>query len=359
MKDIEYWRREIDRVDLEMVRLFQERMNIVEGIARFKQANHMKIVDEGREKEVISKNLLRIEDEKLKKYYRQFLINVMEVSKEYQKDILGLGERVGYQGVEGAFSYIAMKKIFKNLESKSFETFENVFQGVESGKLKYGIIPIENSYTGEIGEVFDLLKKYDCHVVKTYDLKINQNLLGVRGSTIKDLKEIYSHPQGFLQSERFLKERGWKHIDYGNTAASAKYISEVGDKSKAAIGSIETAEIYDLDVLAENINTTDNNCTKFIVISREELKAGDTFSLLIAAEHQAGALAGVIKLIEKYGYNMLNIKSRPIKDVPWEYYFYIELEGNLMEAEELIRELKVESKYLKVLGSYERQGEER
>lgn len=354
MKDIEYWRREIDKVDREIARLFEERMHIVEGIAKFKQANNMKILDAGREEEVISKNLLRIEDEKLKKYYRNFLTDMMNISKEYQKDILGIGETVGYQGVKGAFSYITMKKMFKNSGEKSFETFEKVFQGVNSGEVKYGIIPIENSYTGEIGEVFDLLKKYECHIVKTYDLKINQNLLGVKGSTVEDLKEVYSHSQGFLQSEKFLKERGWKHIDYGNTAASAKYISELNDRSKGAIGSIETAEIYDLEVLAENINTNDNNCTKFIVISKEELKEGDTFSLLITTEHKTGALARVIKSIEKHGYNMLNIKSRPIKDVPWEYYFYIELEGNLMKAYGLLEELEEDSKYLKVLGSYNR-----
>lgn len=352
MKDIEDWRRDIDRVDSEIARLFEERMHIVEGIAKYKQENNMKVLDSGREEEVISKNLLRIEDERLKPYYKQFLVDMMNISKSYQKEILNLEEKIGYQGVRGAFSYIALKRIFEDSCEVPFDTFEGVFQGVAAGDVGYGVVPIENSYTGEIGEVFDLLKKYDCHVVKTYDLKINQNLLGVKESSIDMLKEVYSHPQGFLQSERFLKGRGWKHINHGNTAASAKYISEAGDMSKGAIGSIETAKIYNLDVLAENINTNDNNCTKFIVISRRELEAGDAFSLLIATEHKAGALSKVIKTIEGHNYNMLNIKSRPIKDVPWEYYFYIELEGNYMEAEGLLMELKGDSNYLKVVGSY-------
>ena len=354
MKDIEDWRRKIDRVDSEIARLFEERMHIVEGIAKYKQAKGMKVLDTTREEAVISKNIQRIEDESLKKYYRQFLVDMMNVSKSYQKDILNIGEDVGYQGARGAFSYITMKKLFKDSVGKPYTTFEEVFSAVTSGEIKYGVIPVENSYTGEIGEVFDLLKRYDCRIIKTYNLKIDQNLIGVKGSKIEDIKEVYSHPQGFLQSEKFLKGRGWKQVDYGNTAASAKHISEVGDVNKGAIGSRETAGIYGLEVLAENINTTDNNYTKFIVISREELKSGSAFSLLITTEHKMGELARVIKSIESHGYNMLNIKSRPIKNVPWEYYFYIELEGDLMKAGDLLRELTENSKYLKVLGSYNR-----
>lgn len=356
MKDIEHWRKEIDRIDEEIARLFQERMEVVEGIARYKRDNDMKVFDPERENAVIEKNLRRIDKEGLKKYYRQFIVDMMNVSKEYQKDILQIREDVGYQGVEGAFSYIAMNRVFDTPEGRSYDTFEGVFQGVDRGEVRYGILPIENSYTGEIGEVFDLLKKYDCRVVKTYDLTIRQNLLGVKGSSIEDIREVYSHPQGFLQSEKFLKGRGWKQIDHGNTAASAKHVGESKDITKGAIGSRETAELYGLEVLADNINTNDNNCTKFIVISRDELNDGDAFSLLITTEHRMGALARVIKSVEKYGYNMLNIKSRPIKDVPWEYYFYIELEGRIGQAGDLIDELRTESKYLKVIGSYKRQG---
>lgn len=354
MKDIEDWRREIDRVDGEIAKLFEERMHIVEGIAKYKQAKGIEVLDSAREEAVISKNLDRIDDKELKSYYRQFLVDMMSISKEYQKAILNIGEDVAYQGVRGAFSYIAMKRLFEDSPGKPYGTFEEVFSAVSSGEARYGIIPVENSYTGEIGEVFDLLKRYDCRIIKTYNLKIDQNLIGVKGSRIEDIREVYSHPQGFLQSEKFLKGRGWKQVDYGNTAASAKHISEVGDINRGAIGSIETAELYDLEVLAENINTTNNNYTKFIVISREELEAGNAFSLLITTEHRMGELARVIKSIEKYGYNMLNIKSRPIKDVPWEYYFYIELEGNIMKADELLKELQEDSKYLKVVGSYSR-----
>ncbi len=354
MKELEDWRREIDRVDGEIAKLFEERMHIVEGIAKYKQANGMQVLDSAREDAVISKNLKRIKDQELKEYYRQFLIDMMNISKEYQKAILNIGEDVAYQGVRGAFSYIAMKKLFKDSPGKPYATFEEVFSAVSSGEARYGVVPMENSYTGEIGEVFDLLKRYDCRIVKTYNLKIDQNLIGVKGSRIEDIREVYSHPQGFLQSEKFLKGRGWKQVDYGNTAASAKYISEVGDINKGAIGSVETARLYDLEVLAENINTTDNNYTKFIVISREELRPGNVFSLLITTEHRMGELARVIKSIERYGYNMLNIKSRPIKDIPWEYYFYIELEGDVAEAGDLLRKLSENSKYLKVVGSYSR-----
>lgn len=355
MKDIEDWRSQIDKVDSEIAKLFEQRMHIVEGIARYKQEKNMQVFDSSREDLVISKNLVRIEDEKLKKYYKQFLIDMMNVSKDYQKDILNIGSEVGYQGEKGAFSYITMKKLFENSKGTAYRTFEDVFSSVEKGEIEYGVIPVENSYTGEIGEVFDLLKRYNCHIVKTYNLKINQNLMGIKGSKVEDIKEVYSHAQGFLQSEKFLKKREWKHIDYGNTAASAKHISEVNDKSKGAICSLETAEIYDLEVLAENINTTNNNYTKFIVISKEEIKSGDAFSLLITTEHKMGELARIIKTIEKYGYNMLNIKSRPIKDIPWEYYFYIELEGDIEEAKELLGELNSTSKFMKILGSYTRE----
>ncbi len=354
MSDIGKLRKEIDRIDSEMARLFEERMSVVGKIGRYKKENNLKIFDPEREKQVIERNALRITDSSLQKYYKKFLIDLMDISKELQQDRLLGGSKIGYQGVKGAFSYIALNKLFGGRDAKSYTTFEDVFVAVEREEIEYGVIPIENSYTGEIGEVFDLLKKYSVGISRTYDLTIEQNLLGVKGANIDDLEEVYSHPQGFLQSEKFLKGRSWKTISLENTAVSAKYISEVGDTKKGAIGSIETAEIYGLEVLERGINSRENNFTKFIVISKEIEDKGDIFSLIITTEHKTGALAKVVKIVEKHGYNMLNIKSRPIKDVPWEYYFYLELEGNLSGAKELLKEIEDESCYLKVVGCYKR-----
>ncbi|MCK5780790.1 MAG: chorismate mutase [Psychrilyobacter sp.] len=339
-----------------MGKLFEERMNIVKDVALYKKTHNMEILDDAREKVVIEKNIKNLINIEFKDAYTEFLEDNMKISKKYQKKLLGIDKVVGYQGVEGSFSHIALKSKYSEKVSKSYKNFEDVFSGMKDGEIEIGVLPIENSYTGDITDNFDLIKKYNVFVVDIIELKINHNLLGVKGSKIMDIKEVYSHIQGFKQSQKFLSGRGYKEIPYYNTAISAKYVSELGDITKGAIGSAETAKLYNLDILAKNINTNDNNTTKFMVIKNKlEVEQNHNRTMIVFSTHnKSGDLSSVLGEFSRYGINMLSIKSRPLKEVSWEYMFFVELEGNYEKLKKSIDRLKEKSKYFEVIGSYEK-----
>lgn len=356
MEKLDQLRIEIDKIDKEMAKLFVERMKVVEGIAKYKKNIGMKILDTEREKIVIEENAKRVKDGKLKKYYVEFLEGNMKISKKFQNSILGLDKIVGYQGIAGSFSYLALKTKYKDELLNSYQNFEDVFVALKNKEIEIGVLPIENSYTGDITDNFDLMKKYNTYIVDIIELKIDHNLLGIKGSKLSDIKEIYSHIQGFKQSQTFLKGRGYKEIPYYNTAISAKYISEIKDITKGAIGSAETAKIYNLEILAKDINTHEDNTTKFIVVG-DKLIVNKNHNRIMAAfttYNKSGDLSTVLGKFSKYKINMLSIKSRPLKDSPWEYIFFVELEGNYNVLKPSIEEIEKKSKYFEVIGSYEK-----
>ncbi|MEG0314166.1 MAG: chorismate mutase [Erysipelotrichaceae bacterium] len=353
MNKLEQARTNINTIDEKMAKLFEERMKCVEDVISYKLENNLPILDTNRENLVIEKNLTYINEDKYKEYYISYIKDVMAISRKYQKGLINK-DVIGYGGTKGAFSHIAASYIFPYNKQKDYKSFEEVFIAIEEGEIERGVIPFENSYTGEVGEVLDLLNKYDVFIQQIYDLKVNQNLLVVKGTKYEDIKQVYSHPQAISQSAKFLKGRSFEIIPYGNTALAAKYVSETNDKSKAAIASKETAELYDLEILEENINTSSDNTTRFIVISKNNSCNGNRFNLLFTLKHDAGQLAKVMQVIKEKGFNMESIKSRSLHNEPWKYYFYVEIVGELqsINAKALIEELKVTCEKIKVLGSY-------
>ena len=261
---------------------------------------------------------------------------------------------IAYPGIKGAFSHLAALKAFLNEELRSYPTFEDVAKAVEEEKVTYGVIPFENSYTGEVGEVSGLLRKFNIFINKTLDLKIDQNLLGIKGAVLSDIKTVYSHPQAISQSMEYLKENKFQIISSVNTAIAAKYISDEQDVTKGAIASKVTADLYNLQILKSNINTITSNTTRFIVISKEYAEEGDYFQILFTVNHDVGALARVLVAIAENGFNMLNIKSHPIVDRPWHYYFHVELVGNLADEKtrQMIVMIKEYCTEIKLLGGY-------
>ncbi|MGF6905989.1 prephenate dehydratase [Fusobacterium sp. PH5-44] len=261
---------------------------------------------------------------------------------------------VAYPGIKGAFSHLASVSAFPNGEMISFPTFEDVARAVRESKVDYGIIPFENSFTGEVGEVSGLLRKFDIYVNGTLDLKIEQNLLGVKGAMLSDIKTVYSHPQAISQSIDFIRERKFNVISSLNTAIAAKYVSDENDKSKGAIASSITAELYGLDIIESNINTSHGNTTRFIIISKNYNEKGDYFQFLFTIRHEIGSLAKLLTVIAEKGFNMLNIKSHPIIDQPWHYYFHVELEGDLSKGstQRMLDDIKKYCIELRVLGGY-------
>ena len=366
------YRTEIDKIDKEMTKLLEKRMNISKSISKYKMEHDMQIFHPEREKIVIEKNKGYLENKEYGDLVESYYDNLMYLSrlvqqkeiysenniytKPYKNDRENLV--VGYQGVPGSFGNEAMLKYFKNIkEAKSYEKFEDVFKAVEDGEIEYGILPVENSSTGGIGTVEDLLKEYNLYIVGEECIRISQNLVGIKGATVDDIKEVYSHPQGFEQSTKFFdKHKDYNLIPYSNTEISAKLVSDLKDKSKAAIASERAAKLYDLKIIKKDVNDLKNNYTRFIVIGRD-LECDETcdkVSILFSIEDTSGGLYTVIRDIKEFGLNMSKIESRPNRNNPWNYIFFVDFDGNLFDVniKKAINTIARSSKYFKLLGCY-------
>lgn len=265
---------------------------------------------------------------------------------------------MGFQGVEGSFSHQALTEYFgSGTEAANYPQFRGVFEALGREEIRYGILPLENSSTGGISEVYDLLGEYGFFIVGEKTIKVEHNLLGIRGVKLSDIEEVYSHLQGFMQSREYFDGHSeWKLIPYHNTAKSAMYVSGENSASKACVASRQAAEIYGLEVLAENINDSSSNHTRFIIIGREAELSADCGKITIVATlpHKVGSLYHVLKHFADNDSNLMKIESRPIADKPWEYSFYIDFQGNVLEqkTKNIFAGIAEEGLEYKFLGNY-------
>lgn len=374
---LEPLRKEIDEIDRTILSLFERRMEVVKGVGLYKKENNIPILNEKREVEVIDKIVNMVNNRDIEKEAVELFLCLMEVSRDYQQMILKKANQYDietilnteecsdikencnavYQGVPGSFSEEALDSFFNEKVIKNnVKDFEDVFIKLKEDEMDFGVLPIENSSTGGIVEVYDLLRKYNLYIVGEQVVKVNQNLLGVKGAQLKDIKEVYSHPQGFSQSAKYLKDKPWNLIPYINTATSAKFIKDSNDKSKAAIASKKAGEIYGLDVIAEEINFNNNNSTRFIIVGKKlnVNKNSNKISIVFSTPHQVGALYKVLAHIAKNSLNMIKIESRPMENKPWEYFFYVDIEGNIQDeiVKSAVDGMKKECNYFTLLGNY-------
>ena len=214
------------------------------------------------------------------------------------------------------------------------------------------MLPFENSTTGEIGEVMDLLYRYDVKISAFYDLKVEHNLMAVKGAQLGDIKRVYSKLQAIEQCEDSLKPFNFELVPYANTALAAKLVAESGDKTIAAIAAKESAEAYGLEILLENINSSHDNVTRFIVIEDTLPKHSDLVMSIFTVNHESGALAKIMQIVAYYNLNMTSIRSRACKDKSWQYYFYMEIEGDIADAniQKCFEECKEHCEEFKVIG---------
>ena len=353
---LEAARLEIDAVDREMAALFVRRMRAVEGVADYKRAHGLPILDATREEAVIRKNTAYVEDEALRPYYVEFLTNLMATSRHYQRARLE-GMRVAYSGVEGAFAWIAARKIFPMGTAVAYPDFGAAYDAVLSGECDVGVLPIENSTAGEVGAVIDRLFSGSLAVGGVYDFSVTHHLMAPKGATLDGIRRVVSHPQALAQCAPFIRSHGYATENAENTALAARAVAEAGDLTTAAIASEETAELYGLEVLARQINEAAQNTTRFAVITRAPAQdtAKDKHSILLfTVRNEAGSLAEAINIIGEYGYNMRCLRSRPMKELLWQYYFYVELEGDLYtdDGKRMLGELTRCCDRLKVVGSF-------
>lgn len=329
-------REEIDRVDREMAALFRRRMAAVTAVANYKRAHGLPILDAQREEAVIRRGVENLGDEQLASYYADFLRGMMRVSRAYQRRLCE-GMRVAYSGVSGAFASIAAGRIFPDATLVPYPDFAAAYQAVVEGECDSAVLPIENSTAGEVGAVLDMMFSGPLSVSGVYDLPVTHHLLGVPGATLADVREVVSHPQALTQCAPYLHEHGFAAREFENTAAAARYVAERADPTVAAIASIETAPLYGLQVLERSINTSSVNTTRFAVLTAAPAEApggaGCHSLLMFTARNEVGSLARAISIIGKYGYNMRCLRSRPMKQLLWQYYFYVEVEGDLDSEE--------------------------
>lgn len=360
MSELEAARAEIVRVDEQMARLFEARMKEIEKVAAYKKENGLPIKDPSREEALLDRCRKLIQDPAIESEYVEFMRQVIGISCQYQESLIH-GRTVSFCGVEGAYAHIAARKLFPEAQCKGHATFEDAYRAVETGESDCAVLPLENSYAGEVGTVMDLLFTGSLYINQIMDLPILHGLMACPGTDIGAIRKVYSHGQALHQCAAFIHSHGWETVECANTAMAAQQVKALNDPTVAAIASEETAELYGLSLLEGRINDAANNATRFAVVSRSQnkpsrvgVKDNAGFILLFTVQNKAGALAQTLNIIGAHGYNMKNLRSRPMKDLQWNYYFYIEAEGNILNenGDMLLRELGALCARLKLVGIY-------
>lgn len=284
---------------------------------------------------------------------------IEQIIRSSEKDT-SLPAQTACQGVAGAFSHRACLEVFENPDIQFYPQFEDVFQAVSHGERQYGIIPIENTLAGSVTDNYDLMLQYQLYIVGTVKVKIEHSLLCLPGAKLSDIREVYSHEQALHQCSDFLKSHPDIMIHpYSNTAASAKFVASHNDPSIAAIGSLDCAKMYHLQVLAEGIQNRRDNFTRFVVLAKHPVchPNCNRISLVVRVKHQAGALYRALSRFADEEINLLKLESRPIPDSPFEFLFYWDFSGNMQEQRVIkaLDNLKQDIEYLKILGNYPEQ----
>jgi chorismate mutase/prephenate dehydratase len=353
-------------------------MEVASKVADYKKENNISTLQKGREREILKRVSEKSGDE-MAEYSRMLFATLMDLSKSYQNkrnaevsgelskeikkalastpQIFPQSGTVACQGIEGAYSQIACDRLFKNPDIKYVKTFEDVFKAVEDGTCDYGILPIENSIHGTVIAVYDLMKKYEFHIIKSIKMKINHALMANRGAEISGIKEIVSHEQAIGQCSEFLKDYPDIKITVcENTAVAAKLVADSGRCDIAAISSPDCAENYGLSILNDKIANSDSNFTRFICITKELLiyPGADRISIIMNLPHTPGALNSTISKFAMAGLNLTKLESRPIAGRDFEFSFYFDLEASIYAEETvgILDELASGNNNLIFLGSY-------
>lgn len=376
MKDLKELREEIDKIDRQMVSLYQERMEIAIGVAEYKIETGKKVFDKEREESKLATLTALGDSDFNKNGIRELFEQIMSMSRKRQYQLLtahGIYEkpdftevekldyreaRIVFQGTEGAYSQLALKEYFgENTDSYHVETWRDAMEAIRNGEADYAVLPIENSSAGIVSENYDLMVEYDNCIVGEQIIKIDHALLGLPEAELSDITDVYSHPQALMQCGSYLEShREWEKHSLKNTAMAAQKIKADGKKNKAAIASSFTADIYGLKILEESIQENKTNATRFIIVSGKRIFTRNAVKISVCFEipHESGSLYHMLSHFIYNGINMNRIESRPVQGKNWEYRFFIDFDGNLNDAavQNALQGLKEETISLKILGNY-------
>ena len=373
--DLKDYRAQLDAIDDQMTALFKQRMEIVRHVADYKKETNTPVMASGREREILYR-VTGLCGPELEEYTKILYSTILELSRDYQEDrfstgesalvaeILAAAERTGEfpkraivacQGAEGAYSQMACDKLFPVSQILYCNRFEGVFRAVEAGMCRYGILPIENSSAGSVTEVYDLMERYNCKIVRSLKLKVEHCLLARPGVQLKDVKEVVAHEQALNQCSEFLKNCGAKVTVFSNNAAAAKYVSESGRTDIAAIASAGCAGLYGLSVLSDHVANSDHNYTRFICISKqlEVYEGAGKITFVASASHRPGSLYSLIAKFATRGLNICKLESRPIPGKDFEFRFYFDVEASVWnkDTQTVLSQLEKEE-FFTFLGAY-------
>ena len=369
-------REELDRIDGQIVKLYEERMEYCSQVADYKIETGRNVLDKAREEEKLRKVRALVHNECNAHGVQELFEQIMSMSRKLQYSKLtahGAGgrlpfigvdaletdkARVVFQGAEGAYSQMAMMQYFgESVNAFHVDTFREAMCSIEEGRADFAVLPIENSTAGIVSEIYDLLVEFENYIVGEQIIRIEHCLLGVPGAKQEQIRTVYSHPQSLMQSARYLNaHENWRQISMQNNAFAARRVIEDGDMSQAAIASEQAAKIYGLDILERGVNQADNNSTRFIIVTNQKifLKNASKVSLCLEVSHESGSLYRILSHFIYNNLNMCKIESRPIEERNWEYRFFIDFEGNLADGavKNALRGLREEARSMKILGNY-------
>lgn len=374
--DLTKLREQIDNIDNKIVELYKERMEVCKNVGIEKAKNNNNVLDLNRESQILYR-LSSLVDNDLKLYVKELYEVMFSTSRAYQskyvkkesKTVREIEEllkdgviefpvsaTVACQGIEGANSMTATKKLFPISNITYFKNFEGVFSAVEKGFCDFGVLPIENSTAGSVLEVYDLMKKYNFSIVRSVRVKIDHCLAVIKGTKLQDVKKVVSHSQALKQCSNLIKELKVEEVTAENTAVSARNLVESGDKNTAVICSEDCALTYGLEILKKNIQNSASNYTRFICIKKDLAlyKGGQKISFMTSLSHTPGSLSRLLSRFYSLGLNLTKIESRPIENSDFDFMFYFDFEGDIEEVKvrNLIAELQNSSENFVLLGSY-------
>jgi chorismate mutase/prephenate dehydratase len=375
--ELEQLRATLDGIDGSMLRLFTQRMETIRKIAACKSENNSPIKQPGREREILAR-VSSEAGEEFSGYAKILFSTLLDLSRSYQSRLLAKTSAlaneitaalastpplfpqkgtVACQGIDGAYSQIACDKLFSTPSILFFKTFEGVFNAVEQGLCDYGILPIENSSYGSVNAVYDLMKNFKFHIIRSIKLQINHALLANSGAELSGIREIVSHEQALGQCSRFLKEhKDVKVTVCENTAVAASMVAQSGRQDLAAISSPSCARLYGLSTISDDIQNSDSNYTRFICIAKDLAiyPGASRISLMLTLPHTPGSLYAMIAKFSALGLNITKIESRPIAGRDFEFLFYFDLDAPVYSPEvlALLGELSDGPEQFVFLGSY-------
>lgn len=374
--DLMECRERLDVLDREIVRLFEERMGICGSVADYKIETGKAVYDGAREKQKIESVQQLAHSDFNREAVKEIFAQLMAISRRFQYGLLaehgkaasiGLSEvetikkegaRVVFQGVEGAYSHAAARMYFgDHVDAYHVEKFEDTMKELKEGRADYAVLPIENSTAGFVISNYDLLAKYDNYIVGEVYVPVDHMLLGLSGASLGDVRTVYSHNQALMQCSEYLNShKEWTQVSVLNTAVAAKKVMEEQDKTQAAVASRVAGELYGLKELASGINNEKGNTTRFIILSREAVyeRRAQKVSVTFEIPHVSGSLYNALGNFIFNGVNMMMIESRPIPDKPFEYRFFVDIEGNLSDApiRNALTGIQAETSSMKILGNY-------